>query len=175
MYTFANNAFGSPKYTYINGKMLSNNIYNVKTGQISRVEYGNNWSKKYAYNALGLQNMLSLGLPGSEVGRFTWKYDSKGTLLRYTDYIIDTQYNYTYDAIGRLIRETHLDSNDLNVQKGYVAYSYDLRNNLTKLNLNYGGRSWSNKYSYSAIDGRDETASYAKDNLPTRFTINSAQ
>ena len=55
---------------------------------------------------------------------------------------------------------------------GFSEYGYDIRNNLTKLITNYGGKANKQQYFYSAVDESSKSGDYAKDNLPTMYKLN---
>ncbi|MGN0501587.1 MAG: hypothetical protein ACI4HN_01545, partial [Ruminococcus sp.] len=83
-------------------------------------------------------------------------------------------YKYDYDSIGRLIRQ-EIRSGDSSAHVGSTEFGYDIRNNLTRLTNEIGGRTISQYYSYSAVSGYSNTANYAKDNLPTQYKISSTR
>ena len=54
---------------------------------------------------------------------------------------------------------------------GSAEYAYDVRNNLTNLITTYGGNSVEQRYSYSQNSLSANSATYAKDNLPTVYQL----
>ena len=82
---------------------------------------------------------------------------------------------YNYASLGRLLREQFADDSN-GKYTGIAEYRYDVRNNLTKLALNFGGRSVSASYTNeklldSAGNVTGYTGDYEKGNMPTRFTM----
>ena len=175
-YSFTNDRFGNSLSTLINGKVLSTNVYGANNGLLQKVVYGNNYEKEYSYNSLGLIAYAGLdSTTGTDTADFGWDYDTNGTLLKFTDYIVDREYRYTYDSIGRLIRTTVHDQDNPTTQLGSYEYTYDIRNNLQCIDIVAGGRDFTQAHYYTAVSGRSETESYTKDNLVSRFYMNSTQ
>ena len=79
-------------------------------------------------------------------------------------------YLYDYDSLGRLIRQEIKSSTD-NAHIGRVEFGYDVRNNLTKVATEIGGYTAVDEYLYSANSGNANAATYAKDNLISRYKI----
>ena len=100
------------------------------------------------------------------------KHSASGTPVAHTDNINNTKYSYTYDSLGRLIRQ---DISDLNTNKGIgvTEYGFDKRGNLNKLTNSYGGRTYTQGYSYSTREESANSAKYTKDNLPTLYIYSS--
>ena len=101
--------------------------------------------------------------------RYGWAYNSALTPLVHQDYVNNQKYSYNYDAIGRLIRQ-EIRTNDSSASHiGSTEFSYDERNNLTSITNEFGGRSVTQKYRYSTVSASENSANYAKDNLPVQY------
>ncbi|MBQ7106885.1 MAG: RHS repeat-associated core domain-containing protein [Clostridia bacterium] len=141
--------------------------------------YGNGDTIGYRYNKLGLVDQ-TVRTDGDNVRTFNWAYSSAGVLLNHTDSVNNRRFNYDYDSLGRLVRQ-EIRTQDNSSHIGFVEQGYDLRNNINKLILTIGSTTVKQNYSYSAYSKNDadgnaianSSASYAKDNLPTLYEIES--
>ena len=140
------------------------------------MQYGNGDSVRYVYNDEGaVSKTLIKPASGSETTQSTALYDSNGRLAMLSDKLTNRRTYYTYDSLGRVLREQFANDSNGNYT-GIAEYRYDVRNNLTKLALNFGGRSVSASYTNeklldSAGNVTGYTGDYEKGNLPTRFTM----
>ena len=57
--------------------------------------------------------------------------------MLHQDLVNNEKYLYTYDSIGRLIRYD-IQSNDTSSHIGTTEFSYDVRNNLSRIYLEFG-------------------------------------
>ena len=141
--------------------------------------YGNGDTINYRYNRLGLVDQ-TVRTDGDNTRTFNWAYSSAGVLLNHTDSVNNRRFNYDYDSLGRLVRQ-EIRTSDNSSHIGFVEQGYDLRNNINKLILTIGSTTVKQNYSYSAYSKNDadgnaianSSASYAKDNLPTIYEIES--
>ena len=93
-----------------------------------------------------------------------WKAERSGNVIRETDSINNRQYDYTYDTTGRLVLKSAKDTTKANNQNGNLykfGCGFVLNNNIADLVFNTPQRSVVSKYQYG------------KDNLLTKFDINS--
>ncbi len=189
-YSFTYDSFGNRNVTKVNNAILSTNTY-AKNGALQKIVYYNKVNHNdnnnnddnaadhtllYFYDKWGNTNLVKSTKDGDTVQKslYSWGYDSTGTTVYHRDAENNTKYLYTYDSLGRLIRQD-LQTNDTFEHKGSTEFTYDIRNNLTKLTNEAGGRTVTQQYSYSAVSGVDGTAAYAKDNLPTRYKISGTR
>ncbi len=169
-YSFVYDAFGNVTQTKVGSTALSTNVYGPNNGSLVSSTYGNGDKLEYTYDSYG--NVTEI--KGNSVSRFKWKYDSAFNPLSHTDLLNNLSYKYDYDSIGRLIRQ-EIRNGDSSAHIGSTEFGYDMRNNLTRLTNEIGGRTISQYYSYSAVSGYSNTANYAKDNLPTQYKISSTR
>ena len=80
------------------------------------------------------------------------------------------QYFFDYDSLGRISKEETKDFNT-GAFVGSTEYGYDVRNNLTNLITNYGGKANKQQYFYSEVSQNSNSGSYEKDNLPTMYKL----
>ena len=164
-YSFDYDSFGNVVSTNVGGKALSTNTYGANNGVLQKTTYGNGAVKNYTYDSFG--NLASVGNGTST--QFTWTYDSAMNPMTHIDNVNELRYNYEYDGIGRLIRQ-ELRTADNSTHLGATEFTYDLRNNVTKVTNEIGGRVVPQWYYYSKIDAVANSERYAKDNLPVRYS-----
>ncbi len=169
-YSFTYDSFGNVVSTNVGGKALSTNTYGANNGVLQSTAYGNGAVKNYTYDSFG--NLASVGNGSST--QFTWTYDSAMNPMTHVDNVNNLRYNYEYDGIGRLIRQ-ELRTADNATHLGATEFTYDLRNNVTKVTNEIGGRTLSQSYSYSKIDAVANSERYAKDNLPVRYELSPSR
>ena len=92
--------------------------------------------------------------------------------MTHIDSVNDLRYNYEYDGIGRLIRQELRDGENA-THLGATEYTYDLRNNVTRIANEMGGRTVKQWYYYTAVDGVENSARYASENLPVRYYMST--
>ncbi|MBE6796952.1 MAG: DUF4329 domain-containing protein [Ruminococcaceae bacterium] len=178
-YSFEYDNFGRVTATKVDNTALATNTYAPRNGALTLTTYGNGDTIGYRYNRLGLVDQ-TVRTDGDNVRTFNWAYSSVGVLLSHTDSANNRKYNYDYDSLGRLIRQ-EIRTQDNSGHIGFVEQGYDLRNNINKLILTIGSTTVKQNYSYSAYSKNDadgnaianSSASYAKDNLPTLYEIES--
>ena len=179
-YSFEYDSYGNRTKTKVGDVALSTNAYNINNGALSLTTYGNGDKIRYGYDNLGNRNYVYHN--DNTNWSYYWRYDASGTPLMHRDNQNDRKYIYSYDSLGRLVRE-EIRSDNADEHLGYVEQGYDLRNNINKLTLSIGGRTVKQAYLYSAYSKTDSSgnaianssASYAKDNLPTLYQISSTR
>ena len=175
-YSFTYDSFGNVLSTKVGSTALSQSTYGANNGLLQKTQYGNGDSVRYVYNDEGaVSKTLIKPASGSETTQSTALYDSNGRLAVLSDKLTNRRTYYTYDSLGRVLREQFANDSNGNYT-GIAEYRYDVRNNLTKLALNFGGRSVSASYTNEKLytsDGKVSgyTGDYEKGNLPTRFTM----
>ena len=168
-YSFTYDSFGNVVSTNVGGKPLSTNTYGANNGVLLQTKYGNDDVKTYAYDTFG--NLA--GVSGS-FGTYTWTYDSAMNPMTHIDNVNNLRYNYEYDGIGRLVRQELRTANNA-THLGATQFTYDLRNNVTKISNEIGGRTVEQAYFYNKIDAVANSERYAKDNLPVRYSMSSSR
>ena len=175
-YSFTYDSFGNVLSTKVGSTALSQSTYGANNGLLQKTQYGNGDSVRYVYNDEGaVSKTLIKPASGSETTQSTALYDSNGRLAVLSDKLTNRRTYYTYDSLGRVLREQFANDSNGNYT-GIAEYRYDVRNNLTKLALNFGGRSVSASYTNeklldSAGNVTGYTGDYEKGNMPTRFTM----
>jgi len=166
-YSFTYDSYGNRKTTSVGNKVLSTNNYAANNGALQSITYGNGDTVSYSYNNLG---QVSYEYKNSDELSYHWIYNADGTPLIHRDYENALKYEYSYDAIDRLIRQ-EITTNEHNnaTHIGYTEFGYDKRNNLTKIINEIDGRKTSQTYSYSTVDQSAQSVNYTKDNLPTLY------
>ncbi|MBQ8767460.1 MAG: DNRLRE domain-containing protein, partial [Clostridia bacterium] len=170
-FSFEYDSYGNVTKTFVGNTALSTNTYSENNGLLTSSTYGNGDVLSYTYDSFG--NVT--GIKGNSVLRYGWTYNSALTPLLHQDYVNNQKYSYNYDAIGRLIRQEIRTNDSSATHIGSTEFSYDERNNLTSITNEFGGRSVTQKYKYSAVSGLTNSANYAKDNLPTQYYIASTR
>ena len=168
-YSFEYDNFGNVVSTNVGGKPLSTNTYGANNGVLLQTKYGNEDVKTYTYDTFG--NLASVS---GSAGTYTWTYDSAMNPMTHVDNVNSLRYNYDYDGIGRLVRQELRTANNA-THLGATEFTYDLRNNVTKISNEIGGRTVSQAYFYNKIDAVANSERYAKDNLPVRYTMSSSR
>ena len=169
-YSFVYDSFGNVISTKVGSTALITNTYKDNNGLLASSLFANGDTVAYGYNNLGLVSVVAQN--GSN--KYKWSYNSAGTPMLHQDLVNNEKYLYTYDSIGRLIRYD-IQSNDTSSHIGTTEFAYDVRNNLSRIYLEFGGKSVAAQYKYSAVDENSNSAAFAKDNLPTQFYINSSR
>lgn len=157
-YSFVYDAYGNVVSTKVNGKPLSTNTYKANNGVLESTTYGNGDQSSYTYDTYG---NLKAVKNSSGATRYSWHYDNSMQIRSHRDAVNTLKYNYSYDAIGRLYLQEILN-NSTGEYLGSTQFTYDLRNNVTEIANNIGGRSTVQYYGYSAIEGKPETENYEK-------------
>ncbi|MBR4286128.1 MAG: hypothetical protein IKT55_00320 [Clostridia bacterium] len=172
-YSFKFDEYGNTTSTYVGTQPLSTNYYKDNNGVLYLTRYGNGDTINYTYNNLGLTSIKVKS--GDSTTTYKWSYDASGTLLAHTDSGTGYKYTYAYDSLGRAIRQnvTMYAGDNAGTPVSFTENVYDKANNLTKLINNIGGRTITQEYSYSALSGNAASANYAKDNLPTQYSLAS--
>ena len=169
-YNFVYDSFGNVISTKVGSTELVTNTYNANNGLLASSLYGNGDNVAYTYNTRGLvSSVLQNGYT-----KYKWLYNSAGIPMLHKDLVNNEKNIYIYDSIGRLIMQ-EIQTNDTSSHIGTTGFSYDVRNNLSRIYLEFGGKSVTQQYKYSAVDENDSSASYAKDNLPTQYYISSTR
>ena len=182
-YSFSYDVFGNVLETKVGSQALSTSEYAENNGVLQSTEYGNGSVLNYVYDEYGntteiVKDMREQSAENSATEpvypktAYSWSFNSSGVNTSHSDFENNKKYLYSYDSIGRLIRQEIL-ANDTSVRIGATEFQYDLRNNLTKLSVETGGRTVSQGYNYKAISGITDTSDYAKENLPTRYSMSS--
>lgn len=179
-YSFGYDNYGNRTKTLVGSTVLSENHYKAKNGLLCLTEYGNGDTIEYGYTNLGNVNYIYHN--GNTNWSYYWRYDADGTPLMHRDNQNDRKYIYAYDSLGRLVREeVRTDNSDEHI--GFVEQGYDKLGNVNKVIANFGGRTSKQAYSYSKYSKNDangepipnNSASYAKDNLPTYYGISGTR
>ena len=172
-YSFKFDEYGNTTSTYVGTQPLSTNTYKGNNGVLELTTYGNGDKIEYTYNNLGL--VTTRVKTGKSSTTYKWKYDATGTLLAHTDSGTGYKYTYAYDSLGRAIRQdvTMYAGDNAGAPVSFTENVYDKANNLTKLINNIGGRTITQEYSYSALSNNTASEKYAKDNLPTQYSLAS--
>ena len=171
VYSFVYDSWGNAVSTKINGKALSTNTYGANNGVLEKTTYGNGAVKQYAYDEFG---NLKTVKDGNGNSLFAWYYDSSMTPLVHSDVKNNLKYYYGYDSIGRLITQ-EVTNRNTGAHVGSFEYTYDLRNNITDISTEFGGRTITQSYVYSAVSGNAATERYGKDNLPVRYNVTASR
>lgn len=169
-YSFVYDNFGNVLQTKVGNTVLSENDYDENNGILEESKYGNNDSVKYDYDKSG--NLIAeyhkdnadgaTNTQYSDTPDYEWSYSINGTQRSHTDNINNLYYVYSYDSIGRPIRQDVLD----NTTSAYVSsqeYTYDLRGNVTVFTNDIGGRAYSQTYRYGKLT--DENDNVINDSL----------
>ncbi|MBE6747808.1 MAG: DNRLRE domain-containing protein [Ruminococcaceae bacterium] len=184
-YGFKYDDFGNTTSVTVNNKPLSTKTYGTNNGPLKSSVYGNNDSVAYNYNKLGLVSSIvksdietvktSTGATTTTTttSDYSWTYTSTGVKQSHTDSVNNRKFLYDYDSLGRLIRQEIQNSTN-NTHIGGVEFGYDIRSNLTKVATEIGGYTAVDKYLYSEDSGNANAASYARDNLLSRYYITNS-
>ena len=168
-YSYVYDDYGNVKQTKVGSQPLVTNNYNAKNGVISSLTYGNGNVLSYKYNNAGLMTSV---YKDSTSASYSWQYASDGTVLTHRDAENNRRYMYSYDAIGRLIRqEIRTNESSNHTHLGSTEFGYDTRNNLTRITNEIGGKTYTQKYLYSSDSGNANASSFAKDNLISRYVM----
>lgn len=170
IYSFTYDNFGNNTNVRIGNNLIESRKYGDNNGKLKEIVYGNGYKEQYKYDDYGnINEILSNG-----VARGYWKYDSLGNMYSHTDPIDEKYYTYTYDSLGRMIRENVKEKTSLNNIYS-IEYGYDLNNNINRFSSNTGSDQLTEKYvygkdnlisSYSYPNGT--TVSYRYDSLLRR-------
>ena len=134
---------------------LITNSYQSKNGHLNQSTYGNGFVIGYSYDKL--DRVTGKSYNGST--KYTWRYNANGQVGYYKDYVSGKAYNYTYDNIGRLVRQDVSDGSWF------------------RSNYNVVDQSTSSHYKFANNGKRDVYYGYCdQDNLPayTKFGTDSA-
>ncbi|MBR0535262.1 MAG: DNRLRE domain-containing protein, partial [Clostridia bacterium] len=172
-YSFTYDSFGNVINTNIgqgaSKKSLVTNIYGTNNGVLKQSNYANGDSIRYEYSKAGLTTGIYQDNNSESASpAFTWGYSSNGLPRVHKDGYAGLRYDYSYDAIGRLIR-TDISKSTSGDYVGATEYGYDLRNNLTSISNDVGGLTFAQYYRYRKVDGVSSSEADAKDNLPTQY------
>jgi len=110
------------------------NINYTETGQISRIDYGNDTYTNYTYNpnTLRLSSFVTESGQG-KIQEFTYAFDNVGNVSSITDHVNSATQSFSYDDLDRLIQAQG--------SYGTLGYTYDSIGNMTYkegVNLTYG-------------------------------------
>ena len=170
-YYFKYDEFGNIKQTLVGSQPLSTNTYEENNGVLKKTVYGNGDSRRFTYNNLGQRRRIySKDGTASEKLLYSWVYNDSGVTTAYADRENDIKILYDYDSLGRFSKTVTQDRNTA-AFIGSAEFGYDVRNNLTNLITNYGGKSHNQRYYYSKVDENSSSGSYEKDNLPTMYKL----
>ncbi len=99
------------------------NINYSPTGQILRIQYGNNTETNYAYNpqTLRLDNIITQS-PKGKVQDLSYTFDSVGNVTNIQDYVNSATQSFVYDDLNRLTQASGA--------YGTYAYQYDSIGNM---------------------------------------------
>lgn len=168
-YGFEYDYFGNATKTTVGSNALITKTYAEKNGLLTSEKYGNGDTKSYTYSKNGAVNGIKLN--GSSSKAYGWAYNGAGAPTLYRDAVNNRKFIYTYDSLGRLIKQ-EIQTNNGTTHIGSTEIAYDKRNNVNKVTAEFGGRAYSQVYSYSQRDeNKENSASYAKDNLPTVYKM----
>ena len=174
-YGFTFDNFGNVTTTKVGNQILVTNEYEERNGLLGKETYGNNDKKATKYNNLGLIKAIETkDADSSDTNAkrsYEWTYSSVGVALSHTDNENNLRYLYDYDSLGRLIRQ-EIQDNGTFAHVGSTEVTYDVRNNVTKVESEFGGNTAVDQYLYSASSGATNASSYTKDNLVSRYKIN---
>ncbi len=156
-YSFTYDSLGNLLTATAGDKQLITNEYNQSTGNITKQTYvhGENDSTVLVYDYDTVGRLTTLTNNNSIIG--TWEYDGKDRISVYNDIRNSQKHLFTYDALGRFIRESVLDTDD-NSRIYASEYGYDRNNNINKIGVIAGNTGVSMSYTYGT------------DNLPTAYT-----
>ena len=174
-YSFVYDGFGNVKQTLVGSQSLSTNTFKANNGPLAKTTYGNGDIKRFTYNNFG-QKAAIYGTDANsdstaEKLLYSWTYNDSGVGLTHTDHVNQLEYIGDYDSLGRLSKEETQNS-ETNAFIGSTEYGYDIRNNLTSLITNYGGKGNKQQYFYTQVSESTNSADYQKDNLPTMYKLN---
>ncbi len=170
-YSFEYDVFGNITQTKVGWQPLSTNTFGEHNGVLEKTEYGNGDFRRYSYNNFGQKIVDYVTDDGTQTKAYSWAYNDSGVNIRHTDYVIGLQYLFDYDSLGRISKEEVKDYNTGEFV-GYTEYGYDVRNNLTKLITNYGGKANKQQYFYTQVTESINSVDYQEDNLPTMYKLN---
>ncbi len=104
------------------------------TGRLSRKDTGNGTYTVYEYGVNGdLLHLINYAPDGTVNSQFDYTYDALGR--RTTETTLDGQWTYSYDAIGELTHAVFVSTNPA-IANQDLAYSYDAAGNRTQTVIN---------------------------------------
>lgn len=156
-YSFTYDAKGNLATATAGDRLLVTNTYNQSTNALLSTTYTNGYVNNYSYDAVGRLTSLSSGTSSSQTQVGTWEYDGKSRASVYTDLLNSQKHLFTYDLLGRFVRESVTDTST-NTPIYSSGYRYDDNNNVDFIGVNAGN-------SYSAM-----IYTYSTDNLPLGYT-----
>lgn len=167
-YNFEYDVYGNVLTTRVGENALSTNTYGSYNGALEKTAYENGDNIRYAYTYSGLTSAIYHDNDGTSANpAFTWLYSSNGTPRAHKDGYAGLKYDYSYDAIGRLIR-TDISKTSNGSAVASTEYGYNTRGHLTSITNEIGGNAYGQYYSYSDT-GVSGALANAKDGLPTRY------
>ena len=125
-YSFTYDSFGNVLSTKVGSTALSQSTYGANNGLLQKTQYGNGDSVRYVYNDEGaVSKTLIKPASGSETTQSTALYDSNGRLAVLSDKLTNRRTYYTYDSLGRVLREQFANDSNGNYT-GIAEYRYDV-------------------------------------------------
>lgn len=168
-YGFNYDIYGNTLSTKVGSQTLSTNTYASNNGVLTKTTYGNGSEKQFSYTNTGLVKSIK----HNGVEKYLWEYTDTGVTKSHTDKENSLKYTYDYDSVGRLIRQEIQNLSGTHV--GSTEVNYDVRNNVTKVASEFGGFVATDEYMYSSNSGATDAATFAKDNLISRYKINGSK
>ena len=161
-YSIKYDEFGNKIDSKVGSQSLASYSYGANNGPILSSTYGTGQNVSYAYDEFGNVKTRKY----NEKTAFNWYSDRGGNIIRENDYLNKRLTDFTYDATGRLVRQTVADSSVTGSSNKLLfgfEYSYDLNNNITQLVTKTTDKTVKNKFTFG------------KDNLPATFTLSTGK
>ncbi|QAA31078.1 DNRLRE domain-containing protein [Clostridium manihotivorum] len=96
-----------------------------------------------------------------ELPSYTYQYDASGNLAYKNDLENHVSYRYVYDNSNRLVKVSDSIGN-------MISYNYDNNNNISSINYNSSGKSYTVNYSYDA-DNKLKSTTYGADEYDNNY------
>ena len=137
VYNFTYNAFNNLLTAKVGTQLLSKNNYAPNNGNLTSTQYGNLDAVNYTYDSV--DRMTKKVYNGAE---YSWVYDARGNVAKFSDEVEDKTYTYTYDLSNRLIQSYRSDN-------AYLRQSFNAENLTSSVSFGFGGTTGSAVYTYN--------------------------
>lgn len=112
-YYFEYDVFGNTDSISVGSRELADYEYNSYNGKLKRINYGNGFSVRYAYDKLDNISEVWYGNNGSETKAFEYTYTAYGQLYRYDNLLTGKSVIYKYDTAGKLTNFIEYNTADM--------------------------------------------------------------
>ena len=163
-YTFSYDGFGKSDSVSIGGNEIVNYEYNSRNGKLKKINYANNFSVRYVYDALDNIKEVWYNDNGTETKAFEYTYTAYGQLAQFDNLLTGKSQVYKYDVDKRLVGYMEFDTDEMsNEFSSSILYNDKSQVSMVSYRMDYGhstGVSCFNLSYYHSYNNEDGTINY---------------